>query len=122
MTFAHGGRPPLESAATAAIRAAQSRIEPGRHRAYAPPQPKVLSEAERREEMDVIGKGGGCRCCGGLHAGDELACPRLATFELDGDGKIKGGSYWPDGTWDTARVLFAEDAAEATEEAGDGSG
>lgn len=85
-------------------------------------QPKKLSEQERREASESIQSGGACRCCAGLHAGDELACPRLATFELDGDGHLKAGSYWPPGKWETTktvvetdRVLFATDIEEDDE-------
>lgn len=50
--------------------------------------------------------------CAGIHPGDEMACPRLASFELDGDGNIRAGSYFADGSWDRSSVVFATDAAE----------
>ena len=46
--------------------------------------------------------------------------PRLATFELDGDGKVIKGSFWPGLNWAKGRVILAEDAAEEQQEAGDG--
>ena len=76
------------------------------------PQPSrpVLTDADRRALSEAIAAGSLCRCCAGVHAGGELACPRLAVFEVDADGRLKGGSYWPDGAYDTSRIIFAEEA------------
>lgn len=74
--------------------------------------------------------------CASFHPGASTpACPRLATFELNGDGKVIKGSFWPDGatedaietdgegkvrtvthhrssSWDTSRVVAVADVAE----------
>lgn len=73
-----------------------------------PERPK-LTDADRRALGEAITSGSLCRCCAGVHAGGELACPRLATFELDRDGRLTAGGYWPDGGWDASRVVFAEE-------------
>lgn len=41
------------------------------------------------------------------------ACPRLASFEIDGDGKVKAGTFWPGLKWAKGRVEFVEDLMEA---------
>ncbi len=111
---AQGGysRPPLETAASAALMAARGKLG-GRHAFPVPPQqPPKLTPEQRTEAMDIISKGAACRCCAGIHPGDEMACPRLASFELDGDGNVRAGSYFADGSWDRSSVVFATDAAE----------
>ena len=74
--------------------------------------------------------------CGGVHpAPNTPACPRLATFKLNPDGRIVEGTFWPDGAaesvismdaegnvvsvthrvrsdWDTTRIVHAADLAE----------
>ena len=101
------GRPPLDHAAAAVIEAARNRFD--RPAQIPPPR---LSVQEKAEVARRTAEGAFCGCCGGFHAGTELACPRLASFKLDGDGSLREGTYWPDGQWDTSRVLFAADAAE----------
>lgn len=121
MTFNPSGgasRPPLEGAASAALAAVKARM--GGQRQFPLPAPRALTEQERAEALDVIAKGGGCSLCGGLHAADEHGCPRLASFELDPDGKIRAGTFWPDGSYDTSRVVYADPAGEQ-EGAGDGA-
>jgi hypothetical protein len=103
------GRPLLETAASAAISAARQRI--GGPRFPLPPVPP-LSDEERAEALDVIAKGGSCALCGGIHAAADHGCPRLASFELDGDGNIRAGTFWPDGQYDTSRVVYADPAGE----------
>jgi hypothetical protein len=96
----------------------------------------ALSPEDRAEAAKVLRAGGGCFLCGGLHAGSELACPRLATFTLSGDGVpvqlsavlpdgqvsvrtvyLSEGTFWPNGTWeDPERVILAEDANETTDD------
>lgn len=114
---APGGRgiPPLENQASAVLAAARGRFSG--QRPYLPQQPMQLTADQKAEALDTIAKGGACRCCAGIHPGDEMACPRLASFELDGDGNVRAGTYFPDGQWDRSSVVFATDAAE---EAGDG--
>lgn len=112
-------RPPLENAASSVLAAARGRMS-GRH-AYPLPAapPQKLTPEQQAEALDIISKGAGCRCCAGIHPGDEMACPRLASFELDGDGNVRAGSYFADGSWDRSSVVFATDAAE--EEGTDGA-
>ena len=99
----------------------------------------TLSAEARAEAAGVLRAGGGCFLCGGLHAGSELACPRLATFTLGGDGVpvqlsavlpdgqvsvrtvyLSEGTFWPNGTWeDPERVILAEDANETDDDTAD---
>jgi hypothetical protein len=104
-------RPPLENAASSVLAAARGRMGP-RHAYPTAPPPQKLTPEQQAEALDIISKGAGCRCCAGIHPGDEMACPRLASFELDGDGNVRAGSYFPDGQWDRSSVVFATDAAE----------
>jgi hypothetical protein len=77
-----------------------------------------------------------CLFCGALHHGASTpTCPRLATFELNGDGQVVKGSFWPEGVsdaaveldgdgkvravtfhrhdeWNTSQIMRAADAAE----------
>ena len=129
MTFPPGahsspGRPPLDNAASAVIAAARARLDQRTPipalPAAKPPVP--LTAEQRAEALDVIKDGGACTLCGGLHQGADLpACPRLATFRLDGDGRVVEGSFWPGTEWAAGRVVLAEDAAEPVEGVGDGS-
>ena len=106
-----GGRPPLENAASSVLAAARGRMGP-RHAYPQAAPPQKLTPEQQAEALDIISKGAGCRCCAGIHPGDEMACPRLASFELDGDGNVRAGSYFADGSWDRSSVVFATDAAE----------
>lgn len=123
MTFNPGGggysRPSLENAAAAALAAAKGRLGSGPRFPLNTTKSPLTAE-QRTEAMEVIAKGAACRCCAGIHPGDEMACPRLASFELDGDGNVRAGSYFRDGDWDRSSVVFATDAAEEAE-AGDGA-
>ena len=127
------GIPPFEHAARQAIDAARARVE-----GFTRPRP-VLTPQEREEALKRIdegGKDGTCLFCGALHHGASTpACPRLATFELNGDGQVIKGSFWPEGVsdaaveldgggtvravtfhkhdeWDTSQIVRAADAAE----------
>jgi hypothetical protein len=111
-------RPPLENAAAAALAAAKGRMSAGPRFPLDPPRPP-LTEEQRTEAMEVIAGGAACRCCSGIHPGDEMACPRLASFELDGDGNVRAGTYFAAGSWDRSGIVFATDVTE--EEAGDGA-
>ena len=122
---------PGRHAAPLMIQAARGRLE----RTGQPPAPrhkKAMSAEARAEAAAILRAGGGCFLCGGLHAGSELACPRLATFTLGGDGVpvelraqmpdgqvstrtvfIAEATFWPNGQWeDPERVILAEDAEE----------
>ena len=37
------------------------------------------------------------------------ACPRVASFELDPDGKLKAATFWPDGEYDASGTYLASD-------------
>jgi hypothetical protein len=108
------GRP--AGAAGVALTAARTRLESnGRHAAppaYPRPEPMRLTAEQREEALKTITEGGACRLCAGIHAGSDLACPRLASFELDGDGNIRTGAFWADGSWDRSQVISAADIAE----------
>jgi hypothetical protein len=84
------------------------------------PYHRALTEQERSEAQQQPQR---CLLCAGIHAGMSTpGCPRLASFKLDGDGKITEGTFWEGTAWAEGRVIFAEDAAEESseEEAGDG--
>lgn len=134
------GFPPLERTAQSAINAARARLDVLTGKGPGFPQ---LSPEEKKEALEEAGKGGACAFCASLHAGaSTAACPRLATFELNGDGRVVKGSFWPEGVsdeevimdgdgkilqvtirrhddWNTGKVLAVADAAEE-EEATDG--
>jgi hypothetical protein len=130
---------PGRHAAPVMLEAARGRLERAGASAaprFAVRRKKVLTPEARAEAAGVLRAGGGCFICGGLHAGSELACPRLATFTLGGDGVpvelsavlpdgqvstrtvyLSEGTFWPNGSWeDPERVILAEDANEADDE------
>lgn len=108
------GRPLLDPAAGAAIDSVRQRIglDPGHPHPPAPPAAQPLTDEDRRAADDLIKQGKTCRLCAGLHPGGELACRRLAAFELDADGQLRAGSFWRDGEWDTSGVLFAAEVQD----------
>ncbi len=136
------GLPLLEGPARDAIGAARSRVET-LTRAQFPFPVKTLSEDEKAEALKDAATAA-CRFCSAIHPGaSTAACPRLATFKLNGDFDVVEGSFWPSGAtetvvvtdgdgkvlsvtqtsrsdWDTARVVFAADLAEE-EDGGDGA-
>ncbi len=136
------GLPLLEGPARDAIHAARSRME-ALTRGSLPFPVKDLSEKEKEEALKGAADAT-CQLCGGIHpAPNTPACPRIATFKLNGDGKLTEGSFWPDGghesvvetdgdgnvrsvvyrtrsEWPTDRVVFPSELAEEGEEAGEG--
>ena len=128
------GFPGLEGPAQQAIRMAQDRLGV-LTRARFPLPVKTLSEDEKAEALKSA-KDDICLLCGGLHAAPNTpACPRLATFECNPDGRITKGTFWPDGIsdyavdldkdyniigvhwethhgYDASRIVFAADLAE----------
>ncbi len=133
------GLPLLESPARDAIHAARSRME-ALTRGSLPFPVKDLSSEEKEEALKGAAEST-CQLCGGIHpAPNTPACPRIATFKLNGDGTLVEGSFWPEGgvetvteirdgkvvsevrrtrrEWNTDRVVFAADLAE--EEDGEG--
>lgn len=107
------GTPPLSGAAAAAIQQATRASHP-------PLIPAAVRQAltaeDRKAAAEAVAEGKACRLCSGLHYPSELACPRLASFTLDRDGKLLAGTFWPHGQWPTEDVVFA---AEAADEAGE---
>ena len=115
---------------------------------FRPPRPPLTPEQreEALKRIDAGGKDGTCLFCGGLHHGASTpACPRLATFELNGDGQVIKGSFWPEGVsdaaveldgegavravtfhqhdeWDTSQIVRAADAAEEEPDGGEAEG
>ena len=136
MTTPPGGSPPLTRPAQDAINAARERLAGMQGRPVFPPPRPALTPQDREETLKAAADGAVCLFCGGIHPGASTpACPRLASFKLNGDGKITEGSFWPDSVtdtvtetgpdgaprtvtfhthteWDTTRVVFPADAAE----------
>lgn len=111
------GQPPLEQVAAdtiQALRGTQRRFPPG----Y---EPHPLTAVERKEADKVAAdRIPVCGLCGGHHyAPSTAACPRLASFELDAEGKLRAGTFWKGRKWAKGTVVFKADALE-DEEAGDG--
>lgn len=136
------GYPPLEHAALDAISAARSRIGALTRGALPFPPPSLTAEEKESALKDAASAA--CRFCASLHPGaSTAACPRLATFKLNGDGQVVEGSFWPSGAsdeeyvlngknevmrvtvrrrsdWDTSSVVAAADLAEEEDEGDDG--
>lgn len=110
------GPNPFDFAAAEAARAVQARLAAPRH-----PYPPPLSEAEQEQAQKAASDAAKvCRYCIGIHDQPNTpGCPRLASFKLDGDGKVTEGTYWPGTDWAQGRVIFTEDAHEQQED-GDG--
>jgi hypothetical protein len=101
------GQPPFEDAAAATIAAARGQ----QRRPVLPAQP--LTEEDKAEAAKVAQAKLYCTLCGGAHAMPSTpACPRLSSFELDGDGKLKAGTFWPGLKWAKGRVALIEDLHE----------
>jgi hypothetical protein len=111
--------PMLEQAAQDAIAAARAQprqLRPPEGYEAFPLSPAEKAEADKAgAQHDPV-----CGLCGGYHyAPSTAACPRLASFELDGDGKLKSGTFWPGGKWAKGRVVFKADALEEDEPGGE---
>jgi hypothetical protein len=134
------GFPPLEHAAQSALRAAQQRLDA--FTGKAPVFPPPLTREEREEALKDAGSTACCFCAAWHPGASTAACPRLATFKLNGDGQVVEGTFWPDGvtdsavevdgdgkvraatyhrtdSWDTTRVVRVSDAAEEEPEDGE---
>ena len=102
------GTPIFEDVARQAIHQARARVE-----SFNRPRP-VLTPEEREDALKRADEGETCRFCASFHAGASTpACPRLATFELNGDGQVIKGSFWPEGVSDSAVELDGEGAVRA---------
>ena len=132
------GAPPLEGAARQALLAAQQRLDTFTGH----PRFPVMTREEREEAL-AAANDTACTFCASIHPGASTpACPRLATFKLNNDGKVTEGTFWPDGasesaiemdgegkvravthhrssSWDTSRVVPVADIAEEAPEDGD---
>jgi hypothetical protein len=105
------GLPPTQALASGVIAGAKHRIREVTipPPAFPPRERPRLTEEQKAEAAGIPP----CKLCASLHAGGELACPRLASFRLD-RGELVEGTYWRDGEWDASRVVYAEEiAAEA---------
>jgi hypothetical protein len=103
-----GGEQPFDRSGAEVIGAMRSALG-GRQ-----PYQRALTEQERTEAQQQAQR---CLFCAGIHAGMSTpGCPRLASFKLDGDGRITEGTFWEGTDWAAGRVIFAEDAAEDSEE------
>lgn len=102
------GQPPFERAAADTLATVR-----GERRRPATPvlTPEEKAEADKVELSKLY-----CTLCGGAHAlPSTTACPRLASFELDGEGKLRAGSFWAGRRWAKGRVAFIEDLHEKGE-------
>ena len=103
------GAPPLEHIAQEVLGEVAGR----QRRAQLPPAAVPLSEAEKAEADKVADAKNLCSFCLGLHPlPNSPGCPRLASFELDGDGKVKAGTFFPGRRWSKGRVVLFEDTKE----------
>lgn len=106
------GQPPFDDMARQAISAARGHPPQPK---YVQPQQVPLSPEDRAEAEKAAARDRVCRLCLGYHALSELngpGCPRLASFTVDGQGRLTGGSFWPGKAWAKGRVVFAEDVHE----------
>src|SRR5580693_6148014 len=95
------GFPALDPVAQQAIRMAQSRLDV-LTRGNLPFPVKKLTDEEKAEALKTA-KDEACLLCGAFHpAPNTPACPRVATFKLNGDGKLVEGSFWPDAATDSS--------------------
>ncbi|MGC1584079.1 MAG: hypothetical protein WA766_21535 [Candidatus Acidiferrales bacterium] len=89
-------------------------------RPHFPPgyEPAALTAADRAEAEKAKNDSKLCGLCAGVHAlPSSAACPRLVSFELNGDGSIKSGTFRTDTKWQS-RVVLAEDLAEEGDDGG----
>lgn len=113
MTYPDGS--PGRHAASAALSASRARYETVADRSTPryPRQGRRLSPERAADIVKAFAAGDFCVYCLGIHAGLSLpGCPRIATFELDGDGKLRAATYHADGEWDASGVYFTADVEE----------
>ena len=110
------GAPPFDALAQDVIAAARGE----RPQPYIPPPPPEppLTAEDKAKTAEIERLARVCPLCIGIHALPGTAgCPRLSSFELDGDGKIKAGTFFEGKAWAKGRVILYEDLKE---EDGDG--
>ena len=79
---------------------------------------EVLGEVAGRQADKLAEAKNLCSFCLGLHPlPNSPGCPRLASFELDGDGKVKAGTFFPGQKWSKGRVVLFEDTKEDDDDA-----
>ena len=101
------GQPPFEDAAAATIAAARGQQR--RPVLPVPLTPEEQAEADKAAQTAEV-----CLFCLGYHhAPSTQGCPRLATFQLDGQGRVTSGTYWPGRSWAKGRVVLFEDTKES---------
>jgi hypothetical protein len=115
------GPPPFENAAQEVLQAAQ-----GHQRRYAPPAIPLtagekaiagsVTEAKCRQ-CGLVHRADLCCLCGCVHAlPGTPSCPRLASFELDPEGRVRSGTLRLDARWMKGRVVPFGDLHEEEEE------
>jgi len=110
---------PLDQAARDTIRTAQHLLAPAATSALPAAARPALTDQEKRDAGELVSAGKMCAFCAGLHVGASTpACPRLAAGKVNGDGIVTEFSFWPDGQWDTSRIVFVADVAEDVDEDG----
>lgn len=105
------GAPPFDALAQDVIAAARGE----RPQPYIPPPQAEppLTEQERAEADKAAKAALVCRFCLGFHAlPNSPGCPRLSSFEIDGDGRVKAGTFFEGKAWAKGRVVFFEDTKE----------
>ena len=108
------GQPPFDQTAQDAIAAAR-----GQPRYVRPPEgyePFPLTPEEKAEARKPAARSGACFLCGCEHAlPNTPACPRLASFEVDGEGRVKAGTFRPGKKWAKGLAVFIADLLEEDE-------
>jgi len=83
-----GGEQPFDRTGADVIGAMRHHLGPPRPYARLTEEERTEAEAAAREEAKV------CRFCIAIHPlPNGPGCPRLLTFELDGDGRVVKGTY-----------------------------
>lgn len=102
---------PGRHAASATLGASRARLDPATSRVPRFPRERRKLSPERAQQVtEQFAAGDFCVYCLGIHAGLSLpGCPRIATFELDPDGKLRAATYWQDSEWDASGVYFTSD-------------
>ena len=109
------GSPGRHASPSAALSASRARYETAATHSGPrfPRERRTLSPERAQQVTDAFAAGDFCVYCLGIHAGLSLpGCPRIATFELDPDGKLRAATYHADGEWDASGVYFTADVEE----------
>ena len=101
--------------ASATLDAARARTESARDRVVPrfARQPRLVSAERRQQITEQLAAGDYCTLCGMIHPGMSMpACPRVASCEMDADGKLRAVTFWPDGEYDASGTYSAADVEE----------